>query len=111
MPARPICTSRRRATKATTSASTLSSSISRRSFLGTTAALAVVRAQSLAPYVPTPMLVVERMLRLGNLKAGEKMFDLGSGDGRIVIAAAKKYKADATGVELDPQFVRQSREA
>jgi hypothetical protein len=54
-----------------------------------------------APFFPTPMPIVERMLRLGGLKAGEKMFDLGSGDGRIVIMAAHKFKADAAGVELD----------
>src|SRR5690242_17530910 len=54
------------------------------------------------------MMVVDRMLRLGNLKAGEKMFDLGSGDGRIVILAAKKYKANATGVELDDSLFKQS---
>ena len=41
------------------------------------------------------------MLESGQLKAGEKMFDLGSGDGRIVIMAAQKYHADATGIELD----------
>jgi protein-L-isoaspartate O-methyltransferase len=54
-----------------------------------------------APFLPTPMPIVERMLRLGGLKAGEKMFDLGSGDGRIVVMAAHKFKADAAGVELD----------
>ena len=47
-------------------------------------------------------------MQLGGLKAGEKMFDLGSGDGRLVIAAARKYKADATGVELDDSLYRQS---
>jgi len=57
--------------------------------------------EKLAPYYPTPETVVERMLELGQLKAGEKMFDLGSGDGRIVIMAAQKYHADATGIELD----------
>src|ERR1700682_3277216 len=62
----------------------------------------------LAPYYPTPQTVVERMLQLGGLKAGEKMFDLGSGDGRIVIMAAQKYKADATGVELNDSLYRQS---
>ena len=56
---------------------------------------------SLAPYLPTPDSVVDQMLQAGELKAGETMFDLGSGDGRIVIAAAKKYKANAIGVELD----------
>ena len=63
----------------------------------------------LAPYYETPRLVVDRMLRLGHLKAGEHMFDLGSGDGRIVIMAAQKYHADATGVELDRALVDQSR--
>src|SRR5512135_202168 len=62
----------------------------------------------LAPYYPTPQTVVDKMLQLGGLKAGEKMFDLGSGDGRIVIMAAQKYKADATGVELNESLYRQS---
>lgn len=57
--------------------------------------------EKLAPYYPTPETIVDKMLELGQLKAGEKMFDLGSGDGRIVIEAAQKYHADATGVELD----------
>ena len=64
--------------------------------------------QKLAPYYPTPLTIVEKMLDLGALKAGEKMFDLGSGDGRIVIMAAQKYKADATGVEMDDDLYRQS---
>jgi tRNA1(Val) A37 N6-methylase TrmN6 len=58
-------------------------------------------AERLAPYYPTPETVVEKMLQLGGLKAGEKMFDLGSGDGRIVIMAAQKFHAEAVGVELD----------
>jgi protein-L-isoaspartate O-methyltransferase len=62
----------------------------------------------LAPYYPTPQSVVDKMLQLGELKAGEKMFDLGSGDGRIVIMAAQKYKADANGVELSDSLYRQS---
>src|SRR3954449_5719670 len=65
-------------------------------------------AEKLAPYYPTPEIVVEKMLELGGLKAGEKMFDLGSADGRIVIIAARKYKADATGVEFDASLVKQS---
>jgi protein-L-isoaspartate O-methyltransferase len=68
------------------------------------------KADKLAPYYPTPEVIVDRMLQLGGLKAGEKMFDLGSGDGRIVIVAARKYKADATGVELDDSLARQSAE-
>jgi protein-L-isoaspartate O-methyltransferase len=62
----------------------------------------------LAPYYPTPETIVEKMLQMGGLKAGEKMFDLGSGDGRIVIMAAQKFHADAVGVELDRDLVRQS---
>ncbi|MBV9508191.1 MAG: class I SAM-dependent methyltransferase, partial [Acidobacteriia bacterium] len=64
----------------------------------------------LAPYYPTPESVVVKMLELGELKAGERLFDLGSGDGRIVIMAAQKFRADATGVELDKNLARQSSE-
>jgi protein-L-isoaspartate O-methyltransferase len=64
--------------------------------------------QAVAPYYPTPETIVDKMLQLGELKAGQKMFDLGSGDGRIVIMAARKYKADATGVEFDDSLYRQS---
>ncbi len=64
--------------------------------------------EKLAPYYPTPETIVERMLTLGELKAGETMFDLGSGDGRIVVMAAQKFHADATGVEIDKDLYRQS---
>ena len=69
---------------------------------------ALAQDGKLAPYYPTPETIVERMLQLGGLKAGEKMFDLGSGDGRIVIMAAQKFHADAVGVELDKDLCRQS---
>lgn len=68
------------------------------------------QADKLAPYYPTPETVVEQMLKLGALKPGEKTFDLGSGDGRVVIIAAEKFKAIATGVELDPDLYKQSTE-
>jgi tRNA1(Val) A37 N6-methylase TrmN6 len=68
------------------------------------------QAEKLAPYYPTPLTVVDRMLKLGALKPGEKMFDLGSGDGRIVVMAARKFKADATGVEFDDVLHRKSSE-
>jgi tRNA1(Val) A37 N6-methylase TrmN6 len=67
-----------------------------------------VASEKLAPYYPTPETIVDKMLRLGELKPGEKMFDLGSGDGRIVIMAAQKFKADATGIELDKDLWKQS---
>src|SRR5271155_4286784 len=73
----------------------------------------VVRAQQdkgekLAPYFPTPEKIVDQMLKLGELKAGETVFDLGSGDGRIVIDAARNYKAKAIGVELNDALYKQS---
>ena len=49
--------------------------------------------EKLAPYYPTPESIVQKMLQLGGLKAGEKVFDLGSGDGRIIIMAASKFHA------------------
>jgi tRNA1(Val) A37 N6-methylase TrmN6 len=58
-------------------------------------------AEKLAPYYPTPDTIVQKMLELGALKPGETMYDLGSGDGRIVIMAAQKFRARAVGVELD----------
>ena len=67
-----------------------------------------IEAEKLAPYFPTPPAIAERMLAIAKLKKGEKMFDLGSGDGRIVIMAANRFKADATGVELDDSLYRQS---
>jgi len=67
-------------------------------------------AEKLAPYYPTPQIIVEKMLQLGGLKAGEKVYDLGSGDGRIVIMAAQKFHADAIGVELDKDLCRLSTE-
>src|SRR5882672_9827109 len=79
-------------------------------FLG---CVVVLRAQSgdaekLAPYYPTPETIVEKMLHLGGLKAGEKMYDMGSGDGRIVILAAQKFHAEAIGVELNKDLWKQS---
>jgi hypothetical protein len=70
-------------------------------FALTTLALIAQQPENLAPYLPTPESIVDKMLEAGQLKAGETMFDLGSGDGRFVIAAARKYKANAIGVELD----------
>ncbi len=63
------------------------------------------------PFVTTPQEVVARMLQLARVAAGDRVFDLGSGDGRIVIAAAKDFGAQATGIELDEGLVRKSQEA
>jgi SAM-dependent methyltransferase len=62
------------------------------------------------PYVQSPMDVVERMLQLAQPKAGEFILDLGSGDGRIVIEAAKRYGTRGLGVDLDPRLVDLARQ-
>jgi tRNA A58 N-methylase Trm61 len=59
----------------------------------------------LAPYVASPARAVELMLEMAKIKPGETVLDLGSGDGRIVIAAAGKYKAKAMGIEISPKLV------
>ncbi len=66
--------------------------------------------EDLAPFVPTPMEVVERMLELADLDAGDVLYDLGCGDGRIVITAAKKYGARGVGIDIDPARIRESKE-
>jgi protein-L-isoaspartate O-methyltransferase len=60
----------------------------------------------LAPDFPSPQEVVERMLQLAHLKPGETLYDLGSGEGRIVITAARKFHAKAVGVELSPELCK-----
>jgi SAM-dependent methyltransferase len=62
------------------------------------------------PYVPTPQVVVDRMLDLAKLRAGETVIDLGSGDGRIMIEAATRYGARGFGVEIDPRLVKLSND-
>jgi len=62
-----------------------------------------------APYVPTPRHVVMRMLELAEVTADDVVYDLGSGDGRIVIAAAKEFGARGVGVEIDSQLVQRAR--
>ena len=64
--------------------------------------------RSMAPYVPTPMKVVHRMLKLGEVKSGDVVYDLGAGDGRIVITAVQEYGAKAVGVELDSDLAERA---
>src|SRR5436305_14556192 len=72
---------------------------------------AAARAQSwgwddgTVPYVQSPMAVVERMLRIAEVRPGDSVIDLGSGDGRIVVEAAKRG-ASGLGVDLDPNLVK-----
>src|SRR5882757_10586025 len=68
-------------------------------------------SNKLAPYVGTPMRVMDRMLELANIKPGDTVFDLGCGDGRIVVAAALRYKAKAVGVEISPKLASQATSA
>jgi len=70
-----------------------------------------LESKKIVPFVPTPQEVVEAMLELGQVRKGEVVYDLGSGDGRIVITAAKKYGARAVGFEIDPDLIKQSRDA
>lgn len=64
--------------------------------------------QSLAPYVPTPQDVVERMLELAGVSKGDVVYDLGCGDGRLVVTAAKKYGARGVGIDIDPERIAES---
>ncbi len=66
-------------------------------------------SKKIVPFVPSPQEVVEKMIDLGGVKKGDVVYDLGSGDGRIVIAAAKKG-ARAIGFEIDGDLLKQSRE-
>jgi SAM-dependent methyltransferase len=61
-------------------------------------------------FVATPEVVVEEMLKLANVGKDDVVYDLGCGDGRIVIAAAKKYGARGVGVDIDPQRIKESNE-
>src|SRR5688500_3949464 len=61
-------------------------------------------------YVPTPEPVVDKMLELAKPKKGEILYDLGCGDGRIVVTAAKKYGVKGTGVDIDPERIAESNE-
>ena len=62
-----------------------------------------------APYIPSPRSTVDEMLRLGEVSASDVVYDLGAGDGRVVIEAARKFGARGVGIELDPKLVAASR--
>jgi SAM-dependent methyltransferase len=61
------------------------------------------------PYVPTTEPAVDAMLKLAQVKATDIVYDLGCGDGRIVIAAAKKYGAHGVGIDINPQRIREAK--
>ena len=59
-------------------------------------------------YVPTPQLVVDKMLEMAEVKPGDVVYDLGCGDGRIVVTAAKKYGVKGVGFDINPERIRES---
>jgi SAM-dependent methyltransferase len=61
------------------------------------------------PYVPTPDEVVQTMLKLAGVKKSDLVYDLGCGDGRIVITAAKQYGAHGVGIDINPDRIREAR--
>jgi trans-aconitate methyltransferase len=61
-------------------------------------------------YVPTPPDVVEEMLKIADVKKGDVLYDLGSGDGRIAVTAAKRYGIRAVGIDIDPERIREANE-
>jgi tRNA/tmRNA/rRNA uracil-C5-methylase (TrmA/RlmC/RlmD family) len=61
-------------------------------------------------FIPTPQDVVDKMLELANIKKDDLVYDLGCGDGRIVVTAAKRYGCKAVGYDIDPQRVKESLE-
>jgi hypothetical protein len=64
----------------------------------------------LAPYVPTPLVVVDKMLELAKAGSDDVLYDLGCGDGRIVITAAKKFGTRGVGIDLDPKRIAECQE-
>ena len=65
--------------------------------------------RSLAPYVPTPERVVQRMLEIAEVSKDDVVYDIGSGDGRILITAAQEFRAKAVGIELNEILVQDTR--
>ena len=66
-------------------------------------------AENLGPNIPTPPSIVDRMLDMAHVKPGDMVYDLGSGDGRILIAAVQKYGARGVGIEIDPDLCEKAR--
>lgn len=64
----------------------------------------------LAPFLPSPPDVVDRMLTLAEVSGSDRVFDLGCGDGRVVIAAARRHGARGVGVDIEPYRVEESRQ-
>ena len=67
-------------------------------------------AQDTIPFVPSPIHVVHKMIEAAQIKKGDILYDMGSGDGRIVIEAAKKFGIRGVGIDLNPELVAKARE-
>ncbi len=65
---------------------------------------------SIAPFVPTPLALVREILKLADLKRGEVLYDLGCGDGRFLIIAAREFGARAVGIDLRPSIIAEAKE-
>jgi len=61
-------------------------------------------------FVPTPQEVVDEMLKMAKVRKGDVLYDLGSGDGRIAVTAAKRYGVRAVGIDIDPERIREATE-
>jgi SAM-dependent methyltransferase len=64
----------------------------------------------LAPFVGTPEHAIDKILEVANLKRGETLYDLGCGDGRILVAAAKRYRVNAVGIEISETYAKKAAE-
>ncbi len=67
-------------------------------------------SNKIAPYVVSPQAIVDRMLEIADLKPGETLYDLGSGDGRVLVTAARRFRAKAIGVEISKPLVKATNE-
>lgn len=74
-------------------------------------ARAMVDYREEIPFVPTPIEVIDRMLELAEVKEADVVYDLGSGDGRIIIRAAKKFGARGVGIEMDRTLIDKARKS
>src|SRR5262245_9003678 len=79
--------------------------------VATFAPLAAHAQQNAGPYVPTPNEIVTEMLKLADVRAGDFLIDLGSGDGRIVITAAERFNARGFGVDIDGELVKYANDS
>ncbi|MBI2688727.1 MAG: class I SAM-dependent methyltransferase [Acidobacteria bacterium] len=64
--------------------------------------------QRMAPYVPTPQEIIDRMLEVAHARLGDTVIDVGCGDGRILVTAVQKFQAKAIGIEIDPKLAAQA---